>query len=91
MQTDVFVLKIKDRFFSRYQNKRVVTAWSLAGAYIFRYGSSKFFKTISILEKRKIKYSKHFIAIVGNELQNPIKHKTCKEALITDTEDDLPF
>ena len=30
-----FVIKIKERFFGKYQNKRVMTAWSLAGAVFF--------------------------------------------------------
>jgi hypothetical protein len=58
---DTFVIKIKNRFFSEYKNNRINTAWSLAGAKIFRNGSDDLLKLEKVLNDRKIKYERAFI------------------------------
>lgn len=61
------VLKIGDRFFSTYKNKRVNTAWSLAGAATFLPGNSNTTKIDyieNVLVKKKIKFERQIVSII---------------------------
>jgi hypothetical protein len=60
------VIMVGDRFFSDYKNKRVLTAWSLAGAKLFLDGSGV--KTIDyyeeVLHKKGYKTERKLVRLV---------------------------
>jgi len=57
---NIFVVKIGERFFYDYKNKRIKTAWCLAGAKLFRdYEFDTKFK--KILEGKKYKFEKVYL------------------------------
>ena len=50
--TRAIVLQVGDRFFTHYLNKRVQTAWSLAGAKLFLEGDAKINIAENILKEK---------------------------------------
>lgn len=95
-----FAIKINERFFYKYENDRVNTAWSLAGAKIFLDGTATFEKIRKVLNSKKVKYEKAYVGIITpvinvdepkkinkEEIISKVK-KTCAEVL---EDDDLPF
>ena len=61
---NIFAIKIKDRFFYEYKNKRINTAWSLAGAKLFTPFCDELEKLEKVFEERKLKFEKVFIQVV---------------------------
>ncbi len=68
---NIFVIKIKDRFFYEYKNKRIKTAWSLVGAKLFTPFCDELEKLEKVFTEKKIKFEKVFIKIVEEEKQQP--------------------
>ena len=70
---NVFVIKIRERFFYEYKNNRVNTAWCLAGAKLFRKQSSDFEKIEKVLNKKKIKFEKVFMQVIEEPKEVTVK------------------
>ena len=64
---NVFAIKIRDRFFYEYKNKRINTAWSLAGAKLFTPFCDELEKLEKVFAERKVKFEKVFIKVVEEE------------------------
>ena len=65
---NIFAIKIKDRFFFDYKNKRIKTAWSLAGAKLFTPFSDELVKLEKVFNDKKVKFEKVFIKVVEEEI-----------------------
>ena len=68
---NIFAIKIKDRFFYEYKNKKINTAWSLAGARLFTPFSDEVEKLEKIFTDKKVKFEKVFIQVVS-EVKNQV-------------------
>lgn len=64
---NVFAIKIRDRFFYEYKNKRINTAWSLAGAKLFAPFCDELEKLEKVFAEKKVKFEKVFIKVVEEE------------------------
>ena len=71
MSTNVFAIKIKNRFFCEYKNNRINTAWSLYGAKFFSCDNSQYKKIEKILIEKKVKFEKAYIEL--KECEQPIQ------------------
>lgn len=60
---NIFAIKIKDRFFYEYKNKRINTAWSLAGAKLFTPFTEEVEKLEKLFFDKKVKFEKVFIQV----------------------------
>lgn len=64
---NVFAIKIRDKFFYEYKNKRINTAWSLAGAKLFTPFCGELEKLEKFFADKKVKFEKVFIKVVEEE------------------------
>ena len=70
---NVFVIKIRERFFYEYKNNRVNTAWCLAGAKLFSNHFGEFEQIENVLNKKKIKFEKVFLQEVEEPKKEAVK------------------
>ena len=61
---NIFAIKINNRFFYEYKNKRINTAWSLAGAKLFTPLAYEIEKLEKVFTDKKVKFEKVFIQVV---------------------------
>jgi hypothetical protein len=78
---NVFVIKIRERFFYEYKNNRINTSWCLAGAKLFSpFCSSELEKLEKVLNEKKIKFEKVFIQVVDEPKTEIVKTEDDFEA-----------
>ena len=95
-----FVIQIwrkgRKRFFNKYKNGRVITAWSILAAEIFMDRCEDFYKIKTILSNKKIKFQKAYIDLsfvcqpeefYFDEIEKPVVERVVSSQDL----EDLPF